>query len=146
MTPLRRTLLAVLASSTLALTGCGGATDTSADPPSTSPTTEDAATGSPSSKPSPRKTKPAAATSVSVKVSGEAVTPVAEQVEVGVGEVLELRIDSDRPGELHVHSSPEQLVEFRAGKRTVEITFEKPGQVDIEEHESGVLVARALVQ
>ena len=62
------------------------------------------------------------------------------------GDVLLVTITSDRAGELHVHSSPEQEVAFGAGTTELEVELKQPGQVDIEEHESGVLIARVLVR
>ena len=72
--------------------------------------------------------------------------PVAEEVRAKAGDVLLVTITSDRAGELHVHSSPEQEVGFEQGTTEVEVELEQPGQVDIEEHESGALVARVLVK
>ena len=83
---------------------------------------------------------------VDVSIVGSDVTPVAQQVELGVGETLLLEVESDRAGELHVHSSPEQVVDFAAGSSELDLTFDKPGSVDIEEHQSGALIARVLVQ
>ena len=144
MTSIRRS--AVLAVALLALAGCGSDTSTTGATPTPTPTPSESLTESASAEPSPSKTKPSAAASVRVRISGDAVTPVAQEVELGVGELLELVVDSDRTGELHVHSSPEQFPAIKAGKSIVEITFDKPGQVDIEEHDSGVLIVRALVR
>ena len=79
-------------------------------------------------------------------VSGDEVSPMGRTVELAAGDPLTIRITSDRPGELHVHSSPEQYVEFGAGTTTRKLTVPQPGQVDVEEHESGALVARLLVR
>lgn len=147
MNTMRHTLIAAVVCATLGLAGCGDDSGTTADPtPSPTPTASGDATESQSAKPSPKKTESSAAATVAMKIRSDSVTPVAEQVEIGVGEVLEVKVDSDRDGELHVHSTPEQFFEFQPGKRTLEITIEKPGQVDIEEHDSGALVVRALVQ
>jgi hypothetical protein len=154
MNSLRRTLIAVTAVATLTLTGCGGS-DSDADTGSTStpdasssPSASESASESAtaSAKPSPSKTPPAEMTTVEVTIQGGSVTPVAQQVEIGVGETLALNIDSDRVGELHVHATPEQTFAIRPGRSTAEVTLDKPGQVDIEEHESGALLVRALVR
>jgi hypothetical protein len=83
---------------------------------------------------------------VEVTVRGDRVEPEAEALEVGVGVPLLLALDADRAGELHAHSTPEQTRAFEAGATTVELVFDKPGQVDVEEHESGVLILRVLVR
>ena len=72
--------------------------------------------------------------------------PVAEEVRAKAGDVLLVTITSDRAGELHVHSSPEQEVGFEQGTTEVEVELEQPGQVDIEEHASDTLIARVLVK
>jgi plastocyanin len=74
------------------------------------------------------------------------VTPVAQSVEVEVGETVTLEVTSDRAGELHVHSTPEQYKQFEQGRSTISMVFDKPGAVDVEEHESHALVLRVLVQ
>ena len=42
---------------------------------------------------------------------------------------------ADVPGEIHVHSDPEQELEYDAGTTTVEIApIDQPGVVDVESH------------
>ena len=144
---LRRSSIALTASTALALSGCGGDEPETQSTPSASPTASDT--------PSPSKAKPADETSppasvdevvVDVTIVGDDVTPVAQSVELAVGETLLLEVNSDRAGELHVHSSPEQFADFAAGASQLDFTFDKPGSVDIEEHDSGVLIVRVLVQ
>ena len=76
-----------------------------------------------------------------VSVAGEDLSPNAEEIELSPGDTLTVTVESDRSGELHVHSSPEQYVEFDEGTTTQELTFDAPGSVEIEEHESGAVVA-----
>ncbi len=132
--PLRRTLLVLVASAAFALSGCGGEEpDSSASP-----------TGTASSQHSDHSS-PVGAT-VDVKIEGDEVTPVAQAVEIGVGETVVLNVTSDRSGELHVHSSPEQELEFEAGTTNLQVTLDQPGSVDIEEHVSDSLIVRVLVK
>lgn len=84
--------------------------------------------------------------SVEVTVAGTSVEPVARAVGVGVGGTVELVVTADRPGELHVHASPEQVLSFGEGRSTVELAVDRPGRVDVEEHSTGTLVLRLLVQ
>ena len=71
---------------------------------------------------------------LTVQADGDRVRPNSVQVEIGVDEELRIRMESNRPVELHVHSSPEQTLEFEAGRSTKTITFERAGVVEIEEH------------
>jgi hypothetical protein len=81
-----------------------------------------------------------------VTIEGESVEPVGQSVESEVGETVTLQVTSDRAGELHVHATPEQYHDFKPGRTAIEMTFDKPGAVDVEEHESGALLLRVLVQ
>ena len=60
--------------------------------------------------------------------------------------MINLEITSDRAGELHVHSKPEQFVEFEAGTSDAQAGHQRPGVVDIEEHESGHVVVQLEVR
>ena len=134
------TTAAVLALA-LTLAGCGD------DEPSTTDSTSEASSSPTSAGPSTSaKPKPPAGPTLDITVSGDDVSPMAQQIDLSTGQALTVRISSDRPGELHVHASPEQYVEFGAGKTRQKLTIDQPGQVDVEEHESGALVARLLVK
>jgi hypothetical protein len=137
--PLRRSLIVLAASAALALSGCGGNDPDSAAPAASSEHSDHGSSQEPD-------TSGAAAATVDVTIEGDEVTPVAQAVEIGVGETVLLNITSDRSGELHVHSSPEQEFEFESGTSAVEVTLDQPGTVDIEEHESDALIVRVLVK
>jgi len=79
--------------------------------------------------------------SLVVRIDGDEVSPNAAELDLGRGEPLILRITADRAGELHVHSRPEQYVEFEEGSSVHELVIDAPGTVEVEEHESGVVVA-----
>lgn len=66
--------------------------------------------------------------------------PTTERVSVEPGEEVELVIKSDEAGELHVHSEPEQVLEYAAGTTTLKLTIDEPGVVDVERHEPEALV------
>jgi hypothetical protein len=135
----------------LTLSGCG---DDPAEPteagtsesPSPSATTSQEPSPSTSPKPRPKPAESADELSVDVTVQGDQVSPNAEVLEVEVGEPITLQITSDRPGELHIHSSPEQYVQFGPGRSTERFTVERPGSVEVEEHESGAQILRVLAQ
>jgi hypothetical protein len=72
---------------------------------------------------------------IKVTISGDSVTPNGERVDVAVGQEIELDVTADEAGEIHVHSSPEQQLEYQAGETTVTIQgIDKPGTVDVESH------------
>ena len=131
----------------LTLAGCGD-DESSAAPPSESPSSA-SSSASPSSAAPSTPSSPEASTvgpTLDVEISGDKVSPTGEQVDATTGDVLLITVTSDRPGELHVHSSPEKELEFDQGTTELEVELEQPGQVDIEEHESDALVARVLVK
>ena len=139
--------LAVLAVILLLGAGCASESPDGAEvdsPPTeqTSPATEDP---TPSSSPSAAAREPRPEPDLSVTIRGDEVGPNAASLEATVGEALELEIQSDRSGELHVHSKPEQYVEFDAGRSSHELVIETPGVVEIEEHDTGAVVAQVQV-
>jgi hypothetical protein len=72
---------------------------------------------------------------VKVTVTGDSITPNGDRIDVAVGQDIELDVTADAPGEIHVHSSPEQEFEYKAGSSTVTIKgIDKPGTVDVESH------------
>lgn len=108
---MRRVLatLAVLLCSLPALTACGG-----------------------SDSPEETDTGPKV---IQVTIDGESITPNGERVEVAVGQDVELDVTADVAGEIHVHSSPEQELEYDAGESTLTIEgIDRPGTVDVESH------------
>lgn len=66
--------------------------------------------------------------------------PPTERVDVPVGQEIELVVKSDRPGELHVHSDPEQTLVYEAGTTNLKLTIDSPGLVEVERHEPEALV------
>jgi hypothetical protein len=112
------------------LAGCGGDDGASGDGAAESPG-ESAGT--------------AASTDVDVTIDGDSISPTNQQLEIAVGDTVTLHVTADRAGELHVHSSPEQELEFEKGETDLPITLDKPGAVDVEEHASETLVLRILV-
>ena len=76
----------------------------------------------------------AAPTTIDVTITGDSVTPNGEKVEVRVGQKIELHVTADAPGEIHVHSTPEQELEYEDGTTDLTFTIDKPGVVDVESH------------
>lgn len=150
---MRRAAVAAIIA-TLALAGCAAGEDepsgtsSAENTTTTSPTSE---TPSETPSESASMTEPASPSptaeeteeshdAIEIEIEGDKITPNGKRVEVPVGGHVLLEIDSDRAGELHVHSSPEQMLAFKKGESTVELTIDRPGVVDVEEHESGVVI------
>lgn len=138
-----RSALAGAVIAAVALTGCGNsATGTpSADGP-------DAAQSSVSAR-TPTAESPSEGASegasddddaVEIEIHGDNASPNGKRIKVRAGETVTLKIESDRAGELHVHSTREQELEFGTGETTLELTIDTPGVVDVEDHESGIVL------
>ena len=136
---MRRTLatLAVLLGTAALASGCGGDDDSiSTEPTSTVPNSTEATPTDPASSEATEPTETADGTQqIEVTFAGDTVTPNGERVEVAVGEPVELVVTADKPGEIHVHSSPEQELTYRAGTSTLELDpIQRPGVVEVESH------------
>ena len=77
---------------------------------------------------------------VEITFSDGSVTPNGERVEVKAGQPIELVVKADEPGELHVHSSPEDELPYGAGTTTLKLTLDQPGVVDVESHDPKVVI------
>lgn len=144
MSASRRPLRIAALLCSLALTGatvsaCGGEDSPESDDsptasvstPAESPT--DSASESTSDSATPSASE-ADADAIDVTFSGDTVTPNGERVEAKVGEPVTFHITAEEAGELHVHSSPEQELEYPAGESDVQLTIDQPGIVDVESH------------
>ncbi|MEV3905229.1 hypothetical protein AB0K11_23150 [Mycobacterium sp. NPDC050551] len=145
MTALSRIL--VLAATTTLLAACGGGGD-GADGGSS--------TAAASSSPSVTTVAPSDMTdqqqapdrlTIEVKIQGGEVTPTNAALQAKVGQPIVIRVDSDAADELHVHSVPEHSfpVEAKPGQQ-FQFTVDVPGNVDIELHDAGKVVATIQVQ
>ena len=118
-------LVLVLAAS---LTGCGGGDD--ADPPASSQ----------------GATRDGDAVAVTLTREGDSFTPNGERVELEVDQTLVLTIDADEAGEIHVHSTPEQEIEYAAGTSEHELVIDRPGVVEVESHDPDVVLLQLEVR
>jgi|tagenome__1003787_1003787.scaffolds.fasta_scaffold20431500_2 hypothetical protein len=73
---------------------------------------------------------------IDITFDGSSVTPNGTDIEVEVGQRIELDVTADAPGEIHVHSSPEeQEFEYDKGSQTFTVKpIPAPGQVVVESH------------
>lgn len=139
--------IALLASAlTLAVTlvGCGSDEPATEEPtdPTTSSTPEETPDETPEETAEP--SEPAVPEIEIVFEGGEA--PPVERVQVEVGERVALVVTSDQPGELHVHSDPEQTLAYDAGTTRLPLTIDRPGVVEVERHEPAALVLQLEVR
>jgi hypothetical protein len=138
------TWVAGLAVIVLGLTGCASQDDG----PDSDTTASETASATPSespgsSTPSPTPTPTAAAgTTIEITIKGHDISPNGKTVKASVGEPVTLAITADAAGELHVHSTPDQEVAFAAGSSSHELTFDRPGVVEVEDHHSGKVVVK----
>jgi hypothetical protein len=80
---------------------------------------------------------------IAITINGDQVTPNGDRVEVDAGQDVELDVTADAPGEIHVHSTPEQELEYQEGKSTLTVTnLEQPGTVDVEVHDLDKVVVQ----
>ncbi len=117
-------LCTVLLAAVLVLAGCG------ADSSSRTTTKKDSSGG----------------TVIDVTFDGGKVTPEGASIKVAAGKPVTLHIVADEPGELHVHSSPENEIKYPAGTTDVSFTIDQPGVVEMESHTLDKLVAQLEVR
>lgn len=74
---------------------------------------------------------------IEITFDGGTVTPAGDRVEVPLGEPFELVVTADEPGEIHVHSDPEQELEYAGGGQTTTLSLQidRPGIVEVESHD-----------
>ncbi len=86
---------------------------------------------------------------IDVTLTGGVPVPNGSKIDVAVGQKIQISVTADAPGEIHVHSSPEeQEFTYQAGADQIfDLTpIPAPGQVTVESHTLDkvlfVLVAR----
>lgn len=113
----------------LALAGCGGGSNDA-------PTTREAA-GDATATPRAQVTgTPAAgAEVVQITLDGSTVSPENETRTVKRGQPIVLKVTAAQAGQLHVHSSPEQVIDYPAGDSEFTLDLAVPGVVAVEDHD-----------
>jgi hypothetical protein len=117
----------------LAATGCAEKSD---DPDGSNGTSQPT-NGSTGDNGGPGSTDSGNGTAVSIDITfeGDSVDPNGRQIEVPVNEPITLAISADAPGELHVHTQPEQEIAYPAGESSHELTLDRPGVYEVESHD-----------
>ena len=142
----RLTTAVLVLASGLLLAGCGGDDTAAQETPSPSPTSaspsETASEEPKSEEPEPEPT----GTVVVVTIEGDRIEPAGDRVEADLDQPVTLAITSDRPGELHVHSTPEQELAYEAGTSTLPLVIDQPGIVEVESHDLELVVVQLEVR
>ena len=144
----RAITVALLLAAGLTLSACGEDADSTAEPDPTPTTASSTPSESPSEEPESEEPEPEpepAGTVVVVTIEGDRIEPNGASIKADLDEPVVLAITSDRAGELHVHSTPEQFVDFKQGSHEYELTFEQPGVVEVEDHATGFVIAQLQV-
>ena len=126
----RLAFVALIATLGLLVSGCGSDEPSGSEKPKAD---KSAATADASAKAKPTKKKPSG-TTIDITFKGDTVDPNGVQEKVKAGKPITLHIVADKPGELHVHSSPEQEIEYDAGTSDKLLTIDRPGIVEVESH------------
>lgn len=147
---LRSGLVGLLTAICLVVSACGsddpGATDQPTAPDSSATLSTDES--SPTDQPSATATKPkdTSGTTIDITFKGDRVDPNGVERRVKAGKPLTLHIVADKPGELHIHSSPEQEREYPAGTSDQKLTIDQPGVVEVESHDLDTLIVQLEVR
>ncbi|QBR93720.1 hypothetical protein [Nocardioides euryhalodurans] len=72
--------------------------------------------------------------SIEITIEDGESSPV-QRVDVEAGEEIEIVVKADEPGTLHVHSDPEDELDYTAGTTTLSLSIDQPGVVEVESHE-----------
>lgn len=83
---------------------------------------------------------------IDISFKDGSVTPNGDRVEVELGQPVELVVQAQEPGEIHVHSTTEQEFEYGAGTTTLKLTLDKPGVVEVESHDLEVTIVQLEVR
>ncbi|PQD98159.1 hypothetical protein MPNTM1_01534 [Mycolicibacterium parafortuitum] len=135
------TRLLAAAAAALLLAGCAGSTESGDGANQSATGTAEQQTPTSAAEPAPEQLV------IDVTIKGGKVTPTNEQLRAGLNEPIVVRVDSDVPDELHVHSTPEHSFPIGVGpQQSFEFSVTVPGRVDVELHEAHTTIATIQVQ
>ena len=129
-------LIGLIAALCLLLNACGSDEPSGSDEPASD---KSSASADPSAAAKPSKKKPSG-TTIDITFKGDTVDPNGVEKKITAGKPITLHIVADKPGELHVHSSPEQEIEYAAGTSDKKLTIDRPGVVEVESHNLDQLI------
>ncbi len=82
---------------------------------------------------------------IEVAIEGDSISPNGARVEGEVGKAFTFVVTSDRAGTIHVHTQPGQEFEYGVGTTRFNLTIDRPGIVEVEDHEAGTVVVQLQV-
>lgn len=133
--PLRAAIGSGLAAiALLGLAACSG-TESEAGEASSPQASEGASEGS-----SESPTQDGAPDPIEITIADGGISPNGVRLEVPVGEPVTLVITADVAGSLHVHSTPEQEIDYSVGTTEHEVRIDRPGVVEVESHDPTLVV------
>jgi hypothetical protein len=149
--PAFRLVLASAAAATTLLAGCGGPAGTVSEGGSSGSvgtSTSGATSVNPTDMTNPQQAPQRLVIDVTIK--GGQVTPTNQTLQAKVKQPIVIRVVSDVPDELHVHSVPDHTfkIEPKEGQanQAFQFTVDVPGQVAVELHELDKTIATIQVQ
>ena len=84
---------------------------------------------------------------VDVTIKDGTVTPTNQQLKADLKEQIVIRVNSDAPDELHVHSTPNHTFNVEAKPmQSFQFSVDVPGKVDVELHKLNQIIATIQVQ
>lgn len=83
---------------------------------------------------------------IAITITDSSVTPNGDTVDVDVDQPVELDVDAQSAGQLHVHSEPDHTFDYKAGTTTFTFAIDKPGIVDVESHALNKIIVQLQVQ
>lgn len=132
----------------LVLAGCADDAESSDSATSapTSETTPSETTATPTDDATPSASATPAAQTIDITVEGDTVNPSGERVDATAGEEIILHVTADAPGEIHVHSTPEQQLSYEPGTSDLSLTIDQPGLVEVESHTLDLVIVQLEVR
>ena len=83
---------------------------------------------------------------LAVSITGSTVTPAPAQVDLPVGDTLELVVTSDHDDELHAHGFDQEAVLKAGVPTTLRLTATEPGLYEVETHEPALTLLTVAVR
>lgn len=83
---------------------------------------------------------------IKIRFADGKVTPSGDRIEVETGQEVQFVVAADEAGEIHVHSDPEQELEYDEGEKVFKLEFDKPGVVEVESHDLDQIIVQLEVR